>query len=50
MNIATRSFFVTEKEDFGALWRAEHLRVAPHRALVTDELEADGALVQPQYL
>jgi hypothetical protein len=50
MNIATCSLFVTEEEDFDALVRAEHLRVAPHRALVTDELEAHGALVQPQYL
>jgi hypothetical protein len=50
MNFATRSLFVSEEEDFDALWRAEHLRVAPHRALVTDELEAHGALMQPQYL
>jgi hypothetical protein len=50
MNIATRSLFVTEEEDFDAMVRAEHLRVAPHRALVTDELEAHGALVQPQDL
>jgi hypothetical protein len=50
MNMAIGSIFFTEEEDFDALGRAEHLRVAPHRALVTDELEAHGALVQPQYL
>jgi len=48
MIIATGSLFVSEEEDFDAMLRAEHLRVTPHRALLTDELEADGALVQPQ--
>jgi hypothetical protein len=50
MNFATCSLFVSEEEDFDALFRAEHLCVAPHRALVADELEAYGALVQPQDL
>jgi hypothetical protein len=50
MNFATGSLFVSEEEDFDTLFRAEHLRVASHRALVADEFETYGALVQPQYL
>jgi hypothetical protein len=48
--VATGSIFVREEEDFDALLRAEHLRVAPHRASVADEFKAHRALVQPQDL
>jgi hypothetical protein len=45
IELASGSLFVGEEKDFSALCRAEHLRVTPHRAPVTNELEAHGALV-----
>jgi hypothetical protein len=46
---AGSDFVVSEEKDFGAWVRAEHLCIAPHRTLFTDEFVAHRALMQPQY-